>query len=172
MKYLLILLSAVAVLNINAERVKKPQPEKPEIKRAAPKPFPKHWGHPPRIQVRDMVPLPSGFGKGSSTLAKWIANNIRKDKGDVSKPERSKPPADVHEKLKVIQEKRKALDIARKELSKKLFEDKERLSKEAKLELIRKFKETHKDKHEEVKIARKDLVELVRSKRQEGARRE
>lgn len=32
--------------------------------------FPKHWGDPPRIQTRDLRPLPGGFGKGSSTLAK------------------------------------------------------------------------------------------------------
>jgi hypothetical protein len=119
-----------------------------------------------------MVPLPGGFGRGSSTLAKWISNNIRKDKGEVSKPERSKPPKDVHEKLKVIQEKRKVLDVARRELGKKLFEEKEQLSKEGRLELIRKFKEDHKDHHQEIKEAQKDLLELVRSKKQEGARRE
>ena len=46
-------------------------PEKPR--------FPKHWGHPPRIQTRDMVELPGKFGKGSSTLAKWIADNLKRD---------------------------------------------------------------------------------------------
>jgi hypothetical protein len=47
------------------------------------KPFPTHWGAPPPIQTRDFVELPGGYGHGSSTLAKWIAANLEKDK-DVS----------------------------------------------------------------------------------------
>jgi hypothetical protein len=52
-------------------QVQKPQVEKPR--------FPKHWGHPPRLQVRDHVKLPGKFGEGSSTLAKWIADNLKRD---------------------------------------------------------------------------------------------
>jgi len=44
------------------------------------KQFPQHWGPPPAIQTRDYVELPDGFGRGSSTLAKWIATNLEKDK--------------------------------------------------------------------------------------------
>ena len=36
------------------------------------KPFPVSWGKPPEIQTKDYVPLPSGFGYGSSTLLHWI----------------------------------------------------------------------------------------------------
>ncbi len=43
------------------------------------KPFPAHWGAPPRIQTRDLRPLPGGYGRGSSTLAKWIQQNLDKD---------------------------------------------------------------------------------------------
>ena len=43
--------------------------------------FPAHWGQPPAIQTRDYVPLPGGYGNGSSTLAKWIAVNLEKDRG-------------------------------------------------------------------------------------------
>jgi hypothetical protein len=43
------------------------------------KPFPAHWGQPPQIQTMDIVPLPDGFGTGSSTLRGWIANNLAKD---------------------------------------------------------------------------------------------
>ncbi len=41
--------------------------------------FPEHWGSPPRIQTRDLVPLPGGYGRGSSTLAEWIRRHIAED---------------------------------------------------------------------------------------------
>lgn len=41
--------------------------------------FPEHWGEPPKIQTRDLVPLPGGYGRGSSTLAKWIQKNLDQD---------------------------------------------------------------------------------------------
>ena len=43
------------------------------------KPFPKHWGEPPAIQTRDYVKLPGGYGFGSSTLARWIEENMKSD---------------------------------------------------------------------------------------------
>lgn len=46
---------------------------------AAAKSFPAHWGQPPQIQTMDIVPLPGGYGEGSSTLAKWISTNLEKD---------------------------------------------------------------------------------------------
>ncbi len=49
----------------------KPIPDRPR--------FPKHWGKPPAIQTRDMVKLPGKFGMGSSTLARWIAENLKED---------------------------------------------------------------------------------------------
>jgi hypothetical protein len=36
------------------------------------KAFPRSWGKPPEIQTKDYVPLPNGFGHGSSTLLYWI----------------------------------------------------------------------------------------------------
>ncbi len=42
--------------------------------------FPKHWGNPPQIQTRDLGDLPGGYGKGSGTLARWIAENLKKDR--------------------------------------------------------------------------------------------
>lgn len=44
------------------------------------KEFPASWGKPPAIQTRDFVELPDGYDRGSSTLAKWIAENLEKDK--------------------------------------------------------------------------------------------
>lgn len=43
------------------------------------KPFPAHWGAPPRIQTRDLRPLPGGYGQGSGTLARWIQENLDRD---------------------------------------------------------------------------------------------
>ena len=43
------------------------------------KAFPAHWGEPPRIQTRDLRPLPGGYGEGSGTLAAWIQQNLDKD---------------------------------------------------------------------------------------------
>jgi hypothetical protein len=62
--------------------------EKPEVGRPAPKPFPPHWGEPPAAQTKDVRPLPGGFGMGSSTLARWIGENLAKDKADGKDPEK------------------------------------------------------------------------------------
>lgn len=43
------------------------------------KSFPAHWGQPPPIQTTDIGPLPGGYGFGSSTLARWIEANLKKD---------------------------------------------------------------------------------------------
>lgn len=42
-------------------------------------PYPAHWGRPPQMQTRDLVPLPGGYGKGSGTLAKWIQEGLDAD---------------------------------------------------------------------------------------------
>jgi len=37
--------------------------------------FPPEWGHPPEAQTRDLRQLPFGYlGRGSGTLATWIAD--------------------------------------------------------------------------------------------------
>ncbi|MBT6450223.1 MAG: hypothetical protein HOK62_05850 [Verrucomicrobiales bacterium] len=67
---------------------------KPPVIKPRPRPnpgkgrFPAHWGAPPRIQTRDLRPLPGGYGRGSSTLAKWIQQNLTKD---AANPNRAKP---------------------------------------------------------------------------------
>jgi len=42
------------------------------------KAFPWGWGQPPQIQTKDYVPLPDGYGHGSSTLKSWIKLNKQK----------------------------------------------------------------------------------------------
>ncbi|MBT3668028.1 MAG: DUF285 domain-containing protein [Opitutae bacterium] len=44
------------------------------------KAFPEHWGNPPQNQTRDFVPFPGGYGMGSGTIAKWIQENLDRDK--------------------------------------------------------------------------------------------
>lgn len=57
------------------------------------KPFPAHWGEPPKIQTRDIRPLPGGYGQGSSTLVSWIQTNLDQDaaRADTAKPVASEP---------------------------------------------------------------------------------
>jgi len=43
------------------------------------KKFPPHWGKPPALQTKDLVKLPGNFGKGSSTLARWIEEHMEAD---------------------------------------------------------------------------------------------
>lgn len=64
---------------------------KPVPARGGRKPFPKHWGAPPRIQTRDLRPLPGGYGRGSSTLARWIQKNLDNDAKN-KEPQKPTPP--------------------------------------------------------------------------------
>ena len=41
--------------------------------------FPAHWGDPPRMQTRDLRPLPGGYGMGSGTLRSWIQQKMAED---------------------------------------------------------------------------------------------
>ena len=56
------------------------------------KAFPAHWGAPPRIQTRDFRPLPGGYGNGSSTLGRWIQQNLDKDKAGSNTTKPVAPP--------------------------------------------------------------------------------
>lgn len=53
-----------------------PVPKNPGPKNKA---YPAHWGAPPRIQTKDLRPLPGGYGMGSSTLKGWIQKNLDQD---------------------------------------------------------------------------------------------
>jgi hypothetical protein len=54
--------------------------------------YPAHWGKPPLIQTRDYVPLPGGYGHGSSTLAKWIQSKLNADKAARKVAAEGQPP--------------------------------------------------------------------------------
>ena len=242
-----------------------PREQKPDARDVPERPrFPKHWGHPPKIQTRDMVKLPANFGKGSSTLAHWIKDNLKRDskKPDLKKPdegtkpkppvkpnlpERPQPPKELKEKIDLykriqdslrtgLKEKIDALDVdATREDIKKVaevfkkanadriedathlgkqiqqwhkdhrperpkrpepsVEAKEKIakvrlikndldvarkslgqelrgkSKEDSTELIKAFKNTQKERHQELKAAKQDLQKLIREAKQDGPRR-
>ena len=182
MKIFIILLLFFTYLNANGEElrfiaqapnkskeVKKPPTE--DVKRPDKKPFPLHWGQPPKIQTRDLKPLPFGYGMGSSTLAKWIFNNVKKDKenGIIPKPpKRPAPSPEIKAKIKSLKEKKSLIQEAHKKLS----EDLRGTTKEQAAELIRAFRESNKERHEAAKQAHKDLLQSIREKRQTGDRRE
>jgi hypothetical protein len=42
-------------------------------------PFPARWGPPPLRQTRDYVQLPAPYGRGSSTIKKWIEEKMAED---------------------------------------------------------------------------------------------
>ena len=68
----------------------KPAPAKPIRPLFNPnkrKPFPQHWGDPPKRQTRDLRPLPGGYGMGSGTLARWIQDNLERDKNRSTQPD-------------------------------------------------------------------------------------
>lgn len=68
--------------------LKKPAKQKrPHPKPGKRKPFPKHWGDPPKRQTRDLRPLPGGYGMGSGTLAHWIQENLERDQQKDSLPD-------------------------------------------------------------------------------------
>merc|ERR1712146_194903 len=68
------------------------------------KEYPEHWGPPPRIQTKDLRPLPGGYGRGSSTLAGWIKNNMEADA-------QGRPQS---QSLRVLQAEKKAAEDAKK----------------------------------------------------------
>lgn len=66
------------------------------------KKYPEHWGEPPKIQTRDLVPLPGGYGRGSSTLAKWIQKNLDQDAREGVKDRDSSPTKPVSQKPLIL----------------------------------------------------------------------
>ncbi len=55
-------------VDIHGERAMNPIPR-----------FPPHWGPPPETQTWDYIRLPEPYGRGSSTLKKWIEEKMAED---------------------------------------------------------------------------------------------
>ena len=144
-------------------------PEKPR--------FPRHWGHPPKIQTRDMVELPGKFGKGSSTLAHWIKDNLKKDAQDSDKEEGKKPrtsppvkpvppitplpPVEIKEKLD-------SYKITQKELQDGLRKNLQALGKKPSREEVRKTLEKFRAENKDTIEAQKELGKTIQEWQKEN----
>ena len=53
--------------------------------------YPPAFGAPPRIETRDIKPLPFGYGQGSSTKALWLMEQAKKVYNGVSPPHPNPP---------------------------------------------------------------------------------
>jgi hypothetical protein len=130
---------STGLIELKPPKISKPRPH-----------FPRHWGHPPRIQVRDHVELPKNFGHGSSTLAKWISDNLTKDL-EKERPQ-PKPPLKPEPRPKLpegLQDKmdsyKKTQKIMQDGLKKKMEELGKRPSRESVRKTVEKYKEDNKD---------------------------
>lgn len=150
----------------------KPDPRQFEQGKPDAQQFPRHWGRPPQIQTRDMVKLPGKFGMGSSTLANWIRENLKKDAEKKSpedkKPENNKPkpkpkppekpvppitpipPAEVKEKMDEYK-------ATQKDLQSGLVEKIKELGKKPTKEAVRKVVEKYRKENAKTINAQKEL---------------
>ena len=156
-------------------------PEKPKIAPEKPH-FPKHWGHPPKIQTRDLIPLPAGFGRGSSTLAHWIKDNLKKDAQDSDKEEgkkkpiegpkpkppvkpkpqpRPEPPTDVKENMD-------SYKVTQKELQDGLRKNLQALGKKPSREEVRKTLEKFRAENKDTIEAQKELGKTIQEWQKEN----
>ena len=72
--------------------------------------YPAHWGSPPAAQTRDLRELPAGFGRGSSTLANWIQEQIDADaKAKRGLPKSFNPVFDDAQMNRIVREGLKTL---------------------------------------------------------------
>ena len=189
--FLLTSILAVTMVGAAPNKNLEQKPDRPEVNVAKPK-FPRHWGHPPRIQVRDHVKLPGKFGEGSSTLAKWIADNLkrdaeRKDPGNKEpkpepKPGRPKPkppvkptppivplpPTEVKIKMDTYKETQQDLQSR---LNEKIKELGKKPTKEEVRKVVEKFRTENKDVIESQKEIGKDIHEWKKNNRPERAKR-
>jgi len=141
-------------------------------------PFPRHWGHPPKIQTKDMVKLPADFGRGSSTLAKWITENLKKDARGSDKEEgknkpkpkppvkpkpqpRPEPPAELKEKMDAQKEAQQFLQNGLREKIKAL-------GKKPSREEVRKAVEQFRGDNKDLIEAQKEIGELIQDWQKEN----
>jgi DNA repair exonuclease SbcCD ATPase subunit len=110
-----------------SEKPVREKPDKGSLTNANLRPkFPLHWGKPPAAQTKDLVDLPGRFGKGSSTLANWIKENISNDiekgkkpnvKDDLADKEKADPRKIERDILDAVKEGKISKEEARKKLN-------------------------------------------------------
>ena len=134
--------------------------------------FPRHWGKPPIAQTKDVVKLPGKFGKGSSTLASWIKENIKKDiekkNSEIKRPQKPEISEDLKAKIDAVKQLEKAIHT-------EIKTQVEALGKEATREEIKAtveaFKESNKDRFDEIKEAHAAIKENINVNRPEKPKR-
>ena len=145
----------------SADSIKSPAISKPADR----KPFPKHWGEPPRLQTRDLRPLPHGFGMGSSTLASWILKNVEADKKRNPKPAPPKKPLPLPKIEDNISLQKKIEKELHRELKKKI----ESLGKNPDPKKIQEasalFRKEHAARFEDLADLRKQMHKLQKDRR-------
>ena len=163
-----------------------PREQKPDARDVPERPrFPKHWGHPPKIQTRDMVKLPANFGKGSSTLAHWIKDNLKRDskKPDLKKPdegtkpkppvkpnlpERPQPPKELKEKIDLY---KRIQDSLRKGLQERVNELGPDATKEETKKVIEAYMKANADRLEDAQHLARQVQQWHKKNRPERAKR-
>ena len=141
--------------------------------------FPRHWGKPPLFQTKDLVDLPGKFGKGSSTLARWIKENIKQDiekknseikkrNSEIKRPEKPEIPNDLKVKIDAVKQLEKAIHT-------EIKAQVEALGKEATREEIKAtveaFKEKNKQRFDEIKEDHALIKETLKANRPEKPQR-
>ena len=134
--------------------------------------FPRHWGKPPVAQTKDIVKLPGKFGKGSSTLASWIKENIKKDiekkNSEIKRPQKPEISEDLKAKIDAVKQLEKAIHT-------EIKTQVEALGKEATREEIKAtveaFKEKSKQRFDEIKEDHALIKETLKANRPEKPQR-
>jgi hypothetical protein len=169
----LLLVSGLYSSWVTAEE--RPSVQKPKIVDSQDRPkfvkkeFPRHWGKPPEAQTMDWTELPGDFGNGSSTLASWIKENLKKD--SIEKPEilteREKLDPRKHEAevMGALKEGRITREAAQKKLSALRGEmEKKGEIKRPKRRLKPDLSDAVKDSIAEIKADQKKLHESMKAK--------
>jgi len=141
----------------------KPDPRQFEQGKPDSRQFPRHWGRPPEIQTRDMVKLPGKFGMGSSTLANWIRENLKKDaeKPETNKPKPKPPEKPVPPIVPIppveVKEKMDEYKATQKDLQSGLVEKIKELGKKPTKEAVRKVVEKYRKENAKTINSQKEL---------------
>ena len=116
--------------------------------------------------------LPGKFGKGSSTLASWIKENIKQDiekkNSEIKRPQKPKISEDLKAKIDAVKQLEKAIHI-------EIKAQVEALGKEATREEIKAtveaFKEKNKQRFDEIKEDQALIKETLNANRPENPQR-
>lgn len=114
-----------------------------------------------RAENKDLIEAQKEIGKD---IQEWHKDNRPE------RPARPEPSEEVKEKILAVKEKEKEMQSIRRDFHETLKESKD-LTKEAREDMIKEFKEKNADKHKALKEAQKELQKKIRETKQTGDRR-